>query len=298
MRISVVFILACCLLASGCTAGIAESGEIAVKVQTGTVETDGFTMDYSCFGHGEKALVILPGLSIGSVLNYADAVAEAYSLLSDSFTVYLFDRRNELPETYSVNDMARDTAAAVRALGLKNLSLFGASQGGMMALVIAAEQPELVTSLILGSTAARVDRERCGLFEEWIRLAKAGNAEGLYLAFGEAIYPKEMFEQSREALCTAAESVTEGDLERFAILAEGLEGFDVTDRLQDIRCPVLILGSRDDRVLGPEGSEQIAELLKNRQDVELYLYDGFGHAAYDLAPDYKERMLHFLSEAT
>ena len=293
-----VFLLACCLLAAGCTAGIAESGGTAVTVQTGTVETNGFTMNYCRFGQGKEVLVILPGLSIGSVLNYAEAVAEAYSLLSDSFTVYLFDRRNELTETYSVNDMAQDTAEAFHVLGLNGVALFGASQGGMMAQVIAGEHPELVSALILGSTAARMDTDRFRLIEEWIRLAKAGNAEELYLAFGEAIYPGEVFEQSREALAAAAQSVTEEDLERFVLLAEGMKDFDVTDLLQDIRCPVLILGSRDDRVLGPDGSEQIAELLKSRPDAELYLYDGFGHAAYDLAPDYKERMLRFLSGTT
>ena len=57
-----------------------------------------------------------------------------------------------------------------------------------------------------------------------------------------------------------------------------------------------MIGSKDDRVLGAEASEQIAENLKGREDVVLYMYDGFGHAAYDTAPDYKERILDFLNE--
>jgi hypothetical protein len=28
------------------------------------------------------------------------------------------------------------------------------------------------------------------------------------------------------------------------------------------------------------------------------MYDGYGHAAYDTAPDYKERILDFLREKT
>ena len=42
-----------------------------------TVHAEGFAMDFFRFGHGEKTLVILPGLSVDSVMKYADAVADA-----------------------------------------------------------------------------------------------------------------------------------------------------------------------------------------------------------------------------
>ena len=108
---------------------------------------------------------------------------------------------------------------------------------------------------------------------------------------------REVFEQARELLAESAKSVTEEDLARFVVLAEGIKGFDFTGELRQIACPVLIIGSADDRVLGADSSEEIAEQLKDRPDCELYLYDGYGHAAYDLAPDYKERLLRFLIAA-
>ncbi|MBR3040989.1 MAG: alpha/beta hydrolase, partial [Lachnospiraceae bacterium] len=64
-------------------------------------------------------------------------------------------------------------------------------------------------------------------------------------------------------------------------------------RFTNIACPVLVLGSKDDVVLGGEASEALFESLKDRPDCELYMYEGYGHAAYDLAPDYKDRMLSF-----
>ena len=102
------------------------------NIQIETVKTDSFSMDYFRFGRGEKILVILPGLSVQSVMGSAEAVAEAYQLLTDDFTVYLFDRRNELPPSYSVYEMARDTAEAFRVLGLENVCIFGTSQGGII----------------------------------------------------------------------------------------------------------------------------------------------------------------------
>ena len=89
---------------------------------------------------------------------------------------------------------------------------------------------------------------------------------------------------------------TDDEMARFVIVAEGAKGFDVLDDLCKIECPVLLIGSEDDNVLGDEATKQIAEKLDGHPGFELHMYDGYGHAAYDMAPDYKERMQTFLSK--
>lgn len=267
---------------------------MAASMLLGTIQAENFAMDYLRFGNGARNLVIIPGVSVQSVLNYAEAITESYKLLTEDFTVYVLDRRKDMPESYSVYEMARDTAETIKVLKLDRVSLFGASQGGMIAMKIAVDHPELVESMILGSTAARVTEERFAVIDRWIQLAKAGKSEGLYLSFGEAVYPESVFEQSRGMMIEAAKTVTPEDLKRFITVSEGMKGFDVTGDLHKIACPVLVLGANDDRVLGSEASVQIMESLKGRPDCELFVYDGYGHAAYDLAPDYRERMLKFL----
>lgn len=261
-----------------------------------TVKTERFSMDFFRFGTGEKTLVILPGLSVQSVMGAADAIAEAYRSLRDRYTIYVFDRRADLPDPYSVHDMARDTAEAFQTLGLRDVCLFGASQGGMMALVIAVEYPELVGKLALGSSSAHVREEQFRVIEEWIRLAEKGDREALYLAFGGEIYPPSVFEQYRETLIAAAKTVTDRDLKRFIVLAEGTEGFNVVSELDRIRCPVLALGVFEDSVLDSDATMEIAEKLDYRPDFRLYLYTGYGHAAFDTAPDYKQRILNFFEQ--
>ena len=303
IRRGFLFTLAAGLLYAACASRrsdevrTGDAAEQTAGVPVETVRTDSFSMDYIRFGRGRKTLVILPGLSVQSVMGSAEAVARAYEPFAEEYTVYLFDRRNELPDTYTVRDMARDTAEAFRVLSLRDIYLFGASQGGMIAETIASEHPELVRALALGSTAARVTPEGCRTIENWIGLAKDGDAEGLYLAFGEAVYPGEVFEQYREILIETAKSVTEEELSRFVVLAEGMKDFDVTDELGNIKCPVLALESRDDRVLGSEAAEQYAELAAGRPGFELYSYEGYGHAAYDTAPDYKDRLARFFAGA-
>ena len=270
---------------------------VAANMLLGTVQAENFTMDYLRFGNGARNLVIIPGVSIQSVMNYAEAIAESYKLLTDEFTVYVLDRRKDMPDSYSFDDMARDTAEAIKALKLERVCIFGASQGGMIAMKIAIENPELVESMILGSTSAHLSQESYDrIFAGWVNLAEAGKTEELYLSFGEAVYPESVFEQSRELMIEAANTVTPEDLKRFITITEGMKGFDVTGDLHKIMCPVLVIGSNDDKVLGSEASVQIMEALKGKSGCELFMYDGYGHVAYDLAPDYRERMMKFLAQ--
>ena len=270
---------------------------MAVNMLLGAVQADTFTMNYLRFGEGEKALVIIPGISVQSVMNSAQAIADSYKLLTDEFTVYVFDRRSEVPSSYSIDDMARDTAEAIRLLGLSRVCLFGVSQGGMIAMQIAINHPELVERLILGSTSARITQEGYdSIFAGWVELAKAGKAEELYLSFGESVYPQSVFEQSKGLLIEAAKTVTDDELKRFVVITEGMKGFDVTNDLEKLTCPVLVIGSNDDKVFGGEASRQIAERLSGKAGCELFMYDGYGHAVYDVAPDYRERMLKFLAQ--
>lgn len=261
-----------------------------------TVQTETCSMRFFRFGKGERTLVILPGLSVQSVMGAADAIAAGYRQAEERFTVYVFDRREEIPSQYTVHDMARDTAAAFRVLGLQKVCLFGASQGGMIALVMAIEYPELVGRVALGSTSPRVGEEQFKIIGEWIERAKKKDREGLYLSFGRNIYPPAVFEQCREALLAAAASTTDRDLERFVILAEGTRDFDVSDRLDEIQCPVLALGVYEDGVLDSDATMEIAEKLDEHADFKLYMYSGFGHAAFDTAPDYRARLLRFFTE--
>ena len=266
-----------------------------MRVQIKTVRTDRFSMDYFQFGRGEQILVILPGLSVQSVMGAADAIAAAYRPLEDRFTIYVFDRRSDIPPRYPVREMARDTAEAFKALGLQNVCVFGASQGGMIALVMAIEYPELIRKMVLGSSSAHVREAQFRILERWAELARKKDSVGLYLEFGKEIYPPEVYEQYRETLIAAARTVTDADLERFIIFVEGTRDFNVVDELDKISCPVMAVGVYEDSVLDSDATMEIAEKLDDHADFRLYMYVGYGHAAFDTAPDYRERLLRFFT---
>lgn len=264
-----------------------------MAIQIETVKTEGIEMRFFRFGKGKKPYVIIPGISIQSVMNSAEAIAENYALMTDEYEIYVFDRRENLPDVYPIKEMARDTAKAMKALGLKDVYLFGASQGGMIALVIAIEFPELIKKMVLGSTTAHVSDWQDSALDHWEHLAEEHDAVNLYLEFGKEIYPPEVFHQYEDALIRAGKNTTEEEIEKFLILLKGSRDFDVTAELDKIRCPVLAIGVYEDAVLDSDATMEIAEILDDKKGFKLYMYKGYGHAAFDTAPDYRQRIKDF-----
>ena len=82
------------------------------------------------------------------------------------------------------------------------------------------------------------------------------------------------------------------DFHRFAILASAILSFDCYDRLNEIKCPVLVLGGEKDKITTGRASVEIADKL----DCEIYMYPQYGHAAYEEAKDFNQRIYDFLSK--
>ena len=267
-----------------------------MSCETGRFSNEKFEMQYIKFGQGKKTLVILPGLSVQSVIPAAAAIEKQYEIFKNDFTVYLFDRRQNLPEVYSVYDMADDTAEAMAELGLTEACLFGVSQGGMIAQVIAAEHRELVSRLALASTDCRANETLSTALNTWLDLARNYDTEGLYLSFGEKVYSPSVFNEYKSFFVDTAKTATKADLDRFLILAKGISDFDATDLINKISCPVLVICDTDDRVLGSNVASGIEEQLKNKPGFHKYIYHGYGHAVYDTAPDFTERIFEFFNK--
>ena len=65
-----------------------------MKAEVCKLKTDRFTMDYCKFGEGEKAQVMIPGLSIMNLMPSANAIAEAYQVLTKDYTFYVLEMQS------------------------------------------------------------------------------------------------------------------------------------------------------------------------------------------------------------
>ena len=258
-----------------------------------SVNTSHGEMRYFRFGNEQgKPFVILPGLSLKSVMCASEAVAGAYALLAEEYDMYLIDRITEFPEGYDVYTMAMDTLEAFDQLGLKDVTVMGVSQGGMMAQIMASEKPELFSHLVLCSTTPSAETFNPEAFDEWQALAEKKDAAGLTESFGRYVYTPEFFEQFKDAILAQAEGVTDLDFSNFLISVKGTRSFDARERLGAVTCPVFVLGAGEDMVVGAQGARDLMDLLH----CDGYIYEGKGHGVYDEAPDYLSRIKEFLDQ--
>ena len=125
------------------------------NIKEETVEIDNTTMDYVAFGKGTKPLVIIPGLSLNRVRGAGLSLAYMYRIFAKDYRVYVFDRKEVISETYTIKEIAKDTAYVMNEIGISKACVFGVSQGGMIAQYLAIDYPELVEKLVLGSFGVR-----------------------------------------------------------------------------------------------------------------------------------------------
>ena len=264
-----------------------------------TVKTENFEMDYAKFGTGSRPLVLLPGMSLKSTMGIASLVADSYKIFKDDFTVYLFDRKKNFGESYPMDQMAIDTAEAMDSLDIESACFIGISQGGMIAQLIAEKFPQKVERLALGCSASRLNDMSRAVMTEWKRLAESGDVEALCSNFIDKVFSEKTVRKYKKTLMYMNANATEQDMKRFSVLARTCLEFEAYDELSKIKCPTLVLGAELDQTLGVIASREIAETLKqNGVPVELYIYENYGHAAYDEAPDYRSRILEFLKSET
>ena len=147
------------------------------NAKNGTVSIGSTSMSYVSFGHGERVFVLLPGLSDGlmTVKGKALLLAKPYQMFFEKYTVYMFSRKDDMPEGYSIREMADDQAEALRLLGIRKASIMGVSQGGMIAQYLAVNHPDLVEKLVIAVSSPYVNdmiRENIG---RWLKYAEEGN---------------------------------------------------------------------------------------------------------------------------
>lgn len=251
------------------------------------------SMDYIVFGSGEKNLIMLPGVGDGlrTAKGLAVPMAFMYRKFAKDYTVYVFSRKNHLPERYSTRKMAKDQKEAMDILGIEKADIIGVSQGGMIAQHLAIDYPEVVNKLVLAVTAARKNQYAQAALSGWIEMAKRGEYERLMTDSMKKMYTKEYLEKNPWAVKAAGMLGKPKSFERFITLAASCMYHDAYEKLDKIQAETLVIGGEKDRTLGGKASRELAERIPN---AKLKMYPQYGHALYEEAKDFNQVVLEFL----
>ena len=256
----------------------------------GTLGIHNTQMDYMTFGYGTKPLVMIQGLNTRGIKGMAPVLAYLYRIFAKEYKVYLFDRRAELSANVTVRDLAWDVAQAMDALQIANADIIGVSQGGMIAQYLAMERPDLVHKLVLAVTLARNNDTVQAVIQHWIDLTEQGKMGELVTDMTVHMYSDSYIRKYQPMMPLLTMLQKPKDVQRFITLAKACLTCNIYDDLHKITCPVLVIGARQDKIVGANASEEIAAKL----GCELYMYEALGHAAYEEAKDFNKRVYEFL----
>ncbi len=159
------------------------------------INVNGLQMSFLRFGSGEKVFVLLPGLSAEKLTAKEKAVERRWALLAETHTVYLFDRRDDPPERYDIHAMAEDTVTVMEKLGVHKACLCGISQGGMIAMDIAVNHPDIVTGLLLCATISYVNQSLAETLALWASAARERDSRKLNRIFTEKLFTEKLLQK-------------------------------------------------------------------------------------------------------
>lgn len=254
-----------------------------------TLDLGNIQMDYITFGNGKKSLIMIQGLNTNGIKGAGFSLAYMYRMFAKEYTVYLFDRRSEIYEGITIREIAADVALAMDALDISNADIFGVSQGGMIAQYLAIDRPDLVNKMVLAVTLSRNNDTVVRVVNQWIEMTRKGDIKALVADMAEKMYSAEYVKRYQLFLPLLTVLQKPKDSERFMILSKACLTCKAYEELDKIKCPVFVIGGRQDKVVGEKACEEIAERL----GCEIYMYENLGHAAYEEAADFNMRVYEF-----
>ena len=259
------------------------------------------TLCYETFGDpGDPAVLLIMGLGTQMVAWHEDLCNE---LADRGFHVIRFDnrdvgrstsfdharppgrveimRRRPRSPAYDLSDMAADAAGLLDHLEIDAAHVLGASMGGMIAQMLAAEHPERVLSLvsIMSNTGSMWNGQPAlRLYPALLRPPprdREGYIDAMVLLFGtigSSGFKRDEEELRRLAGVSYDRGVNYRGTQRHlgAILASG----DRAGALRKIQAPTLVIHGKADRLVRPSGGRATAKAVRGAR---LQLIEGMGH---------------------
>ena len=135
------------------------------------VHCNGIDIFYEVRGSGAPLLMLHGNGETHAIFN------EAANLLARYYSVYTPDTRghgaSSAVSEYHYQDMASDVICFIQALGLDRPILYGFSDGGITALLVAQQRPDLVSRVIASGANACPE----GLTEDFLAEIRAAEAK-------------------------------------------------------------------------------------------------------------------------
>jgi 3-oxoadipate enol-lactonase len=214
-------------------------------------------VSYSVAGAPDAPVVVLSN-SLGATRGMWDPQVPA---LAERYRVVSYDTRGHgespaPPGPYTLDDLVDDLVALLDRIGAPRAHVAGLSLGGMIALRLAAREPQRVHRLAVLCSSAKTEPQ--GFLDR----AAAARADGT-ASFAPAVASRWLtpsYAAEHPDLLARLEAMIAGaDDEGYAACAEVVGRVDLREDLGRITAPTLVVSGAEDPALPPEHQRAIAD---------------------------------------
>jgi pimeloyl-ACP methyl ester carboxylesterase len=225
-------------------------------------ERDGVRIFYESFGEG-PTIVLLHALS----MNRYAWVHQVFAFARSHRVVVIDHRGHGLSDRptgrYSVPEMALDARAVLDQARIEDAVVVGNSAGAMAAVQLALVAPERVRALMLVSCATNLAP---GIPAEVLQAYEARFEAAFDYMIRGATSARTKRERPEVSTLLADMYRAKGNFSREVFLscirdADGVFNWNVSDRLQDLRHPVLVVAGQEDQAMPLDAMRALAEGL-------------------------------------
>ena len=272
------------------------------NVPTRTIAAGGVEFAYRELGTNNPGTPVVFLVHLAAVLdNWDPRVVDG---LAAKHHVITFDNRgigasSGSPAT-SIEQMAKDAITFIKAMGFKQVDLFGFSMGGMIAQEIVLMEPPLVRKMILAGTGPAggegISRVARVTYLDMARGFLTGQDPKQFLFFtrtpGGIRAGKDFLERLKERSQNRDKDITISALQA-QLKALRRWGSKPPADLSVVRQPVLVANGESDRMVPTKNSHDLARRLPNS---DLIIYPDAGHGGvFQFHAQFVPKSLEFLA---
>ena len=182
--------------------------------------------------------------------------------LEDRFRILLYDTRGHGQSAaprgpYTLEGLADDLRALLSQLDIQRLHFVGLSMGGMIGQTFALKYPGLLSSLTLADTTSRYPAEAAALWAARIQTAEKQGMQPLVQPTLERWFTEGFRKRAPDKVRAIGGAIAATPVPGYVGCSHAIPRIDVTARLKEIACPVLVLCGDQDPGTPPAMSREI-----------------------------------------
>ena len=234
---------------------------------------NGITINYELEGEG-KTIVFVHGLS--DSLAYWKVLSEN---LKNDYQTLIYDLRghgesSDDDRNTTIDLYQEDLYQLLKSLNIENAVFVGLSLGGNVILNLALNHPEMVNGLVVMSSFPEHDEKLKNIFDDFDNAIDEG-----FVEFFDTILPytlpDDILEEHKELLENVkVEAAKTANIEGIKKGINAGYGFNLTDKLNEINAPTLVIAGEEDNLTTLDIQRKISD---NIQDSELIVLEKTKH---------------------